>query len=325
MKGETIIIPEYKKENFLLSPPREISSEELKRRDRRWTPYFFSKDHGYRIEIENGKIGFRLEYVGQLPDELSEEEKSNFIKTKKLINDEEKNIYRYEYGDVKETGHEPSSGFEESYHIASPRVFETGEVEPGKADTEEAAEFIKENKVIFYTGAGISASEGLTMQSFRSGVGSDCLVPADAFIMAMLNNPEGVIGKLKGYVEKAFESPPTPAHKSLARLAREKGAQIMTENFDFLQERAGVDPYRISGPRLKKEIDPEWLRNIEAVVCIGLSYDDRGFLGWYKENNPKGKIISVNLRQPSYLGNEDIFIQGDLQAIVPAIEETVKS
>ena len=56
---------------------------------------------------------------------------------------------------------------------------------------------------------------------------------------------------------------------------------------------------------------------------MGLSYDDRGFLGWYKQQNPQGKIIAIELNQPSYLGDEDFLAIGDIQEIVPAIQKEI--
>jgi NAD-dependent SIR2 family protein deacetylase len=104
-------------------------------------------------------------------------------------------------------------------------------------------------------------------------------------------------------------------------LAKQKDTQIMTENFDFLQEQAGVKPSRVSGERLKSDIDPEWLKEIDGIICIGLSYDDRGLLGWYKKINPAGKIISLDFNQPSYLGVDDYLVQGDLQTTLPEVEK----
>jgi len=42
---------------------------------------------------------------------------------------------------------------------------------------------------------------------------------------------------------------------------------------------------------------------------------------WYKENNPNGKIIAINLNQLSYLGDEDFILKGDCQKILPALEK----
>lgn len=100
-----------------------------------------------------------------------------------------------------------------------------------------------------------------------------------------------------------------------------KKTQIITENLDYLHEYTGIMPYRIHGDHLRKQIHPSNLREIDYILCIGLSFDDRGFLGWYKAHHPNGKIIAIDLMQPSYLGNEDYLIQRDLQKIIPKIAD----
>jgi urease accessory protein UreE len=60
------------------------------------------------------------------------------------------------------------------------------------------------------------------------------------------------------------------------------------------------------------------------VIAIGLKLDDRGFLGWYKKQNPQGTIIAINLTQPPYLGDEDFLVIGDLQEIIPKINAQIK-
>lgn len=134
-------------------------------------------------------------------------------------------------------------------------------------------------------------------------------------------NPQAVIDLWEGFTKAAFEKPATPAHLSLGRLAQKLKSQTFSENVDHLQERAGVKPVHLTGPWLRENVQPEWLKDIGVVVTIGLSYDDIGFLGWYKENNPNGKIIAVNLSQPSYLGDEDLILKGDCQEVVPELEK----
>jgi hypothetical protein len=46
-------------------------------------------------------------------------------------------------------------------------------------------------------------------------------------------------------------------------------------------------------------------------------------LGWYKEQNPQGKIIAIDIQKPSYLGNEDFWIKDDLQIFFPTIQNVV--
>ncbi len=95
---------------------------------------------------------------------------------------------------------------------------------------------------------------------------------------------------------------------------------ILTENLDLLHERSGIVPQRIIASQFKKVIKPEWLKEIDAVVCIGLSYDDKGFLSWYKQNNPEGTLIAIDFKQPSYLGNKDFLLEGNLQEILPIVQ-----
>lgn len=50
-----------------------------------------------------------------------------------------------------------------------------------------------------------------------------------------------------------------------------------------------------------------------------MSHDDRGFLSWYKRHHPNGKIIAIDLGNPSYLGDEDFLIREDLQSLLPSL------
>lgn len=87
----------------------------------------------------------------------------------------------------------------------------------------------------------------------------------------------------------------------------------------MLHEASGIFPYRVDPNHLRHEIDGKTFSFFDYIICAGLSYDDRGFLGWYKEKHPQGKIIAIDLRQPYYLGDEDLWISGDIQEILPAV------
>jgi len=51
-----------------------------------------------------------------------------------------------------------------------------------------------------------------------------------------------------------------------------------------------------------------------------MSSDVKGFMAWYKKYNPKGKIIGIDKHPVKYLGNEDCFLQGDAQKIIPQLK-----
>lgn len=183
-------------------------------------------------------------------------------------------------------------------------------------------EILKNKRVLFYTGAGISIASGVPdMAQLEKNLGIEMSEKIDGFLENAISDPKGVINSWEEFTKRAFQKPATPAHQSLSALAQKLKAKIFTENVDNLQERAGVKAIHLTGPWLKENIKPEWLKDIDAVITIGLSYDDRGFLGWYKENNPNGKIIAVNLNQPSYLGKEDFLLKEDCQEAIPELEK----
>jgi len=194
---------------------------------------------------------------------------------------------------------------------------------PQEMEVTQLVEILKNKKVLFYTGAGISEASGvLSMNQLQEILEIDeKSEKVNGLLKKAIANPQNVIESWEKFTKAAFEKPATPAHQSLKILAQKLKSQIFTENFDHLQERTGVKAVRLTGPWLKENIQPEWLKDINAVITIGLSYDDRGFLGWYKENNPNGKIIAVNLNQPSYLGNEDFILKGDCQKFIPELEK----
>lgn len=82
-----------------------------------------------------------------------------------------------------------------------------------------------------------------------------------------------------------------------------------------MHEVSGIRPYRINAEELRREISQEEVCAIDWIICVGLSFDDRGFLGWYKHLHPNGKILAVDIGRPSYLGAEDYLLQVDLQEV----------
>lgn len=192
---------------------------------------------------------------------------------------------------------------------------------PQEMEMAQLVEILKDKKILFYTGAGISITSGVySMDQLEKVLGIEMSEKVDGLLKKAVASPQGVIDSWEEFAKAAFEKPATPAHQSLGVLAQKLKSQIFTENVDYLQEKAGVKSTHLTGPWLKENVRPEWLKDIDAVVTVGLSYDDRGFLGWYKKNNPNGKIIAINLSQPPYLGNEDFILKGDCQKIVPEIE-----
>lgn len=191
---------------------------------------------------------------------------------------------------------------------------------PQTLSAEDIVSIICNNNIIFYTGAGLSIASGVpSMNQLNDLLG---LQVGTGFIDSLafpLKHPARFVEKLEIFHQACFFSPPTEAHQALKALALFKNTKIVTENLDCLHEYSGILPYRINPEQLRNEGVDSQLGEIDYVICIGLSYDDRGFLGWYKRHHPKGKIIAIDLGNPSYLGDEDFIIKDDLQQLLPSL------
>ncbi len=223
----------------------------------------------------------------------------------------------YSYG----TNNKPFSQGSE-YFIHEPRVVE-GEC-PSFMTQEELFTCIQNHSVVFYTGAGLSIASGVpAMEQLNCLFGIEEGSGFLASIKKASLNPQVWSARIEEFHRACFFSPPTKAHYALKELSLARGVQLLTENLDYLHEYTGIIPYRIDAQRLKAELDPSSLSEIDYVVCVGLSHDDRGFLGWYKMHHPKGRIVAIDLKCPNYLGVEDSFVEGDAQLIVPFLKSAL--
>ena len=197
---------------------------------------------------------------------------------------------------------------------------------PEKIDAKKLAEIIQGKRIIFYTGAGISMPAGIPgMSELVNGLGIDTNKEVDEFTHGATTNPKAVMAKWEDFVSKMAKAEPTEAHYALTEIAEKIGCQIVTANTDTLHERSGIRAIHTIRQWQKLGIKPEWLKDIDIIVAIGLSSDTKGFLGWYKENNPSGKIIGADItdRPPSYLGNQDYFLQGNIQETLPELAKEI--
>ena len=96
-------------------------------------------------------------------------------------------------------------------------------------------------KIIVFTGAGISAESGL--QTFRDsdGLWEKYDVMQLATPEAFAADPELVLRFYNGRKETANAAQPNAAHKALAKLKDKFDLTVITQNVDDLHERGGVD------------------------------------------------------------------------------------
>ncbi|HMT01194.1 MAG TPA: Sir2 family NAD-dependent protein deacetylase [Candidatus Absconditabacterales bacterium] len=270
---------------------------------------FSFRNKEYSIGYVNGKPFISVEISAELRSDLSEVEKNKFQKN-------EKKWYFQNFGELplKE-----ESEIQEEYIVSdSRRIFpenQLGIKQLRELSLNECVTLIKNKKILLYTGAGISIASGIhDMKTLKQKLGIN--INEDNFLRTFAGDPEKAFEPWQHFIYTSKYNSPTKAHYALKEISKKLGCQIFTENSDFLQKNTGIEDLPISGPWIRKNISPEQIKKIDYILTFGLSFDDRGFLYWYKKINPNGKIIAFNLSKPSYLGKEDFLLKGDIQETI---------
>lgn len=304
----------------LLSSPQPLSLQELEAIPRKLDMTWDKKEGVLHFETHGEEALFEIIFpFKELPQQFSEEEKKWFK--------EDSSGYRYTYHSLKNKFLQqgPKEGNLGSYTLADRRMIAHSHPKTD-LDLSALAQFILDKRVIFYTGAGISAASGVpTMRDLEILLDFRKEENFIDWTKRALNEPKILIANIQTFHAACFNCDPTGAHQALSQLALLKKTQILTENLDHLHQKTGYMPCSLDAEFFRKQVDPHSLKMIDAVICIGLSRDDKGFLAWYKQHHPAGKLISIDLYQPSYLGDEDYWIQGDLQSLVPNLLNLVQN
>ena len=274
-------------------------------------------DQFHWIRNKNG-ILLEIVYFDQLPKEIPIELQTKF-------NKETRNGKECFVCSIIDTLDENKEAIAENYQylLAEPRIFDQLQ-DCKKIDFAQFAYLISKKNVIFYTGAGISAGHVPAMEGLSRMFFLEENMSFDQWIHIILQKESTLLHeRIEQFFSACFTQPPSKAHNSLKQLVLAKKAPLFTENLDHLHEKSGVLPFRLHPHLIKTDKNIEAMQQYDLLVCIGLSHDDRGFLAWYKHHNPEGKIVSVDLKQPNYLGSDDFFLQGDLQILIPNLVDTL--
>lgn len=188
---------------------------------------------------------------------------------------------------------------------------------PTEIDEGELFEIIKNKKLIFYTGAGISVAAGTPdMRALEAFLGIDMEKQLDDFTKMLMFSPDTVKQKLIELQDSFFERT-TPAHNALTELQKEFGFRIATENLDTLGETAGMA--LIKRQQIETQITDQELMETDYIVTVGLHSDDSGLMYRFRQLNPTGKFIALNIEPPVYLEKYDLYLEGDCQVTLPSL------
>ncbi len=280
--------------NILLEKPRELSAEQIEELASQWHTTF-TWNWSYKglaklacsFVYENSKAGFALKYFG-IP------------------------LYSKNYRFIP-TMQELQHYFQPSnYYFDKALVYYNSN--PQQINKEALFTLITNKRCIFYTGAGISAMNGIaTMGSLEESLAMDKGIAQ--FLKDAWSHPDRLCNAFADFCHKAIYSSPTLAHYTLKRIAQEKEVAIITENVDLLQHRTGIEPIFSASDKIALLSPKDW-QKVDAIICIGLSHDDRGLLAKYRDSNPNGILIAIDLKIPTYLADCDYICLGNLQEIL---------
>jgi NAD-dependent SIR2 family protein deacetylase len=271
------------------------------------------------FDHQDGKAMMKIEIEGEFPVALEKHKDRFQLKTQA---GNEAWLLIYGPSTRSETALVPASvTLEEEMGIVHlPRELDQGQAK--KITITTLAHLIGTKKCVFYTGAGTSAGVVPTMPQLMQCLGFTQQGKFIEIIDKALKDPDSLIKIMEEFYASCLFGRPTPAHIAVKNIVLNKDWGLMTENLDLLHQRTKIKPLTHEAKDwLRENVSIEDLKKIDYVIAIGLARDESGFLGWYKHHNPKGKIVAINLQQPCYLDEQDFFVEGDIQELLPSLQK----
>lgn len=325
----------------LLSAPSLITDKELAELPFKMIGGWISPGRISHFYLDDNITYLFIEYWGDFPEQLASFANQFRVEKRKTADQKEFNVYVFEYADkpVPEYFHNirrsiPVS-FDGTKYVWAPigefsyceqRKFSKGSQTPVQISYDDLIHLISQKKIIFFTGTGLGKIAGVPSRGdFEKSLGLNRSVVVDDMINRTITDPETVAGIVRSFCKASYDAEPTKAHFALANFAKNKSCQILCDNDDFVLEKTGIKPIKLyeESKKLEQRISLQSLKDVEVIVCLGLSYDHKGILSLYKELNkelnPNGKILSIDLKQPCYLSSEDLYFQGDLKTVLPEV------
>lgn len=194
---------------------------------------------------------------------------------------------------------------------------------PAILQVADVVSLVRNKKILFYTGAGISAGRIPTMAEIFRATGMSVLfekprdhVKIDNFFERVVADSRSIKSYMAQFFHACWYAEPTAAHCALTAIAERKNWGIATENLDLLHQRTGLDV--VTRGYLGNISDAE-IGALDYIITVGLASDESGFLYRCKMVKPDLKIIAFDFVQPAYLSSMDYLVLGDAQVTVPQL------
>lgn len=181
-------------------------------------------------------------------------------------------------------------------------------------DTDQLSRMIKNKKVAFFTGAGISIKAGVVNLEELMSLQQSIFTPIEQYFYDIVKGH--TIKRLDMYkllYSMFTEAEPTQSHSIIKELCDLYGITLITGNIDGLHEKTGMKPIFQNSDKV---VIPEF-DTYDILVTIGLSDKGIGEVAEeFHSNNPNGLIIAINKTAPRYLSNKDYFIEGEADNVL---------
>jgi len=160
-------------------------------------------------------------------------------------------------------------------------------------------------KIVVFTGAGMSADSGLRTFRDADGLWEGHAIQEVATPEGWQKNPEKVLNFYNERRKQAWEVDPHAGHKALTELENQYDVTIVTQNVDSLHERAGSsDVVHLHGnlSKARSEKDPSLIIDIGSKpIEIGDTAEDgeqlRPHVVWFGERVPNMDKAAQIMRQ----------------------------
>ena len=165
-------------------------------------------------------------------------------------------------------------------------------------------------KLVFITGAGMSAESGIRTFRDSNGLWEEYPVMKVASIQGYLEDPELVIRFYNDRRRQLLECEPNEGHRLVAALEKDYDVTVITQNVDNLHERAGsTNVIHLHGELMKATSsdnpnDPDCIVELPAElpeIHIGDKAKDgsqlRPFIVWFGEAVPKIEPAIIEVSQ----------------------------
>lgn len=149
-------------------------------------------------------------------------------------------------------------------------------------------------RIVFFTGAGISAESGLRTFRDSDGLWEEYRIEDVATPQAFARDPALVLHFYNLRREQVLKAEPNAAHKAIADLEKRFSVDVVTQNIDDLHERAGSSRVLHLHGEIRKARSTKDPRLVTPINGPHLSLGDRCALGsqlrphivWFGEEVP---------------------------------------